>query len=96
MAHTDHPMADYESALGDDAQLVDVREPGELAEGFLPGSLNIPLGELRDRFAELDPTRRVVVLCRSGGRSAQAAEFLTAAGFADVVNLRGGLLALPS
>jgi len=43
---------------------------------------------------ELDRDRRVVLLCRSGGRSTQAAEFLTASGFADVVDLAGGMLAV--
>jgi rhodanese-related sulfurtransferase len=42
---------------------------------------------------ELDRGRRVVLVCRSGGRSTTAAELLTAAGFADVVNLAGGMLA---
>ena len=92
--HSDHPATDHATAVGADGQLVDVREPAEVAEGTLPGAINIPLGELPSRVAELDPSRRVVVLCRSGGRSTQAAEFLTAAGFADVVNLSGGMLSL--
>lgn len=95
MAHTDHPVADYATAVGTDGQLIDVREPDEVAEGTLPGAINIPLGDLPDRVGELDPSRRVVVLCRSGGRSTQASELLTGAGFADVVNLEGGMLAFP-
>lgn len=96
MAHTDHPVADYSTAVGVDGQLIDVREPDEVAAGTLPGAVNIPLGDLPGRTDELDPNRRVVVLCRSGGRSTQASEFLTGAGFADVVNLEGGMLAFPS
>ncbi len=92
--HSDHPATEYATAVGADGQLVDVREPAEVAEGTLPGAVNIPLGELPSRVAELDRSRRVVVLCRSGGRSTQAAEFLTAAGFDDVVNLSGGMLSL--
>ena len=91
--HRDHPIADYASAVGADGQLVDVREPDEVAAGTLPGAVNIPLGQLPGRLDELDPARPVVLLCRSGGRSTQAAEFLTAAGFDDVVNLAGGMLA---
>lgn len=91
--HTDHPVADYASVVGSDGQLVDVREPDEVATGTLPGAVNIPLGTLPGRVGELDPSRRVVLLCRSGGRSTQAAEFLTASGFGDVVNLAGGMLA---
>ncbi len=88
------PVADYQSVVGGGTQFLDVREPGEVAEGTLPGTINIPLGELPTRVSELDRTKRTVVLCRSGGRSASAAEFLAAVGFTDVVNLAGGLLAL--
>lgn len=91
--HTDHPVTDYATALGSDGQLIDVREPDEVAGGTLAGAINIPLGDLPARVGELDPSRRVVLLCRSGGRSTQAAEFLTDSGFGDVVNLAGGMLA---
>ena len=94
MTHTDHPAPDYQSVLVDDAQLIDVREPTEFAAGTLPGARNIALGSLPERIAELDPTRRVVLLCRSGGRSTAAAELLTGSGFSDVVNLAGGMLAV--
>jgi rhodanese-related sulfurtransferase len=91
--HTDHPVADYAAVVGADGQLIDVREPDEVAAGTLPGAVNIPLGQLPGRVGELDPHRRVVLLCRSGGRSTQAAQYLTQAGFDDVVNLAGGMLA---
>jgi len=48
---------------------------------------------LPERVGELDPERRIVVLCKSGGRSTMACEALVKAGFADVVNLEGGMLA---
>ena len=85
-------MNDFVTAVGENGQLIDVREPDEVAEGTLPGAVNIPVGEMADRIGELDQSRRVVVLCRSGGRSTKAAEFLTASGFGDVVNLEGGML----
>ena len=91
--HRDHPVRDY-AAVITGAQFIDVREPSEVAEGTLPGTVNIPLGALPERIGELDPAQPVVVLCRSGGRSTQACEFLTASGFADVVNLAGGMLAM--
>lgn len=91
--HTDHPITDYEAVIAGGAQFVDVREPDEIAKGTLPGTTNIPLGELPERLGELDASLRVVVMCRSGGRSTQAAEILTEAGFGDVVNLDGGWLA---
>ena len=91
--YIEHPITDYRAVTGDDAQLVDVREPDEVAAGSLPGAVNIPLGELAFRLDELVPDRRVVLFCRSGGRSAQAAEFLISRGFDDVINLAGGMLA---
>ena len=88
-----HPVDDYTALVDERTQLVDVRQPYELAEGTLDGAVNIPLDQLVVRVRELDPDRRTVVFCRSGGRSQQAAEFLAAAGFGDVINLAGGMLA---
>jgi rhodanese-related sulfurtransferase len=88
------PTGDYESALTPGAQLIDVRQPDEFASGSLPGARNLPLGELSARADELDPSRRVVLLCRSGARSGRAAEYLQTIGFADVVNLSGGMMAV--
>jgi rhodanese-related sulfurtransferase len=90
----EHPAPDHVAVTQDGAQLVDVREPAEVARGTLPGAVNIPLGELPARLAELDPGRRVVLLCRSGARSGRAAELLADRGFSDVVNLTGGMLAV--
>ena len=91
--HRDHTVNDFGAVVDDTTQFIDVREPDEVAEGTLPGTVNIPLGTLPDRIGELDPNRRAVVLCRSGGRSTQACTFLVANGFGDVINLDGGMLA---
>jgi len=72
--------------------LLDVREPHEYEICNLDGHL-IPLREMPDRVGELDPTRDIVVYCRIGERSAYAVDFLRKAGFRNVRNLRGGLLA---
>lgn len=88
-----HPAAAYQNILHSGAQLVDVREADEVAAGSLPEAINIPLSEFADRFTELDSTCPVVLLCRSGARSGQAAGFLAANGFHDVTNLEGGMLA---
>ena len=88
-----HPVADYSSVVDESAQFVDVRRPDEVAQGTIEGALNIPIEELADRVGELDPQRRTVLLCRSGNRSTQAGEFLAAAGFVDVINLAGGMIA---
>lgn len=73
-----------------EALALDVREDDEWAAGRVPGALHIPLGELVGRVDELDATRPLVVVCRSGARSAQAAAYLGAFGFA-AENLAGGL-----
>ena len=93
MMYRNHPVTDYLSVIDPDSQFIDVRQPEEVATGAIDGAINIPLGELPTRMQELDPKKRTVLVCRSGGRSSQAAEFLSGAGFIDVVNLDGGMLA---
>ncbi len=72
--------------------LVDVREPHELEICELGGT-PIPLGQIAERHGELDKSAHVLVLCRSGGRSAKATEFLRANGFENSWNVNGGILA---
>jgi molybdopterin/thiamine biosynthesis adenylyltransferase/rhodanese-related sulfurtransferase len=71
--------------------VIDVREPHELEISHLPGTVNIPLGQLAARLSELDSAQAYVVMCRSGVRSAQALALLASAGFRKVMNLRGGI-----
>lgn len=73
-----------------DAFLLDVREPGEWVAGHAPGAVHLPLGELQSRVGEVPEDRDVYVVCRSGGRSAQAAAFLGAEGRA-ATNVDGGM-----
>lgn len=77
---------------GDRVQLVDVRWPNEWEAGRIEGAVHIPSDELDDRLHELDPDRPVVTVCRTGSRSAAAAEQLRAEGF-TVENLEGGVQA---
>lgn len=77
---------------GDRPVLLDVREPFEHAASNIGGRL-IPRGELANRLAELDPSDEIVVYCRTGNRSAQAAELLRRKGFTRVRNLDGGIVA---
>ncbi len=93
MTFTSVPVVKAQQLVADGAQLVDVREVDEFVAGSLPGAFNIPLSEFAARFRELDADRPVALLCRSGGRSAQAAAFLVDQGFANVTNLDGGILA---
>ncbi|MGH9774712.1 MAG: molybdopterin-synthase adenylyltransferase MoeB [Candidatus Acidiferrales bacterium] len=76
----------------DDLFILDVREPHEYQICNLKGYL-IPLGDLPRRVSELDSSREIVAHCRSGKRSAEAAEFLRKAGFRKIWNLKGGILA---
>jgi sulfur-carrier protein adenylyltransferase/sulfurtransferase len=76
----------------DDLFILDVREPHEYQICNLNGHL-IPLNDLPKRVSELDPSKDMVVHCRSGGRSARAVEFLHQAGFTKAKNLTGGILA---
>ena len=73
-------------------QLVDVREPRELAEVRVEGARHIPLAQLPARLGELDRGRPVAFLCRSGSRSAIATRAAARAGL-DAANVRGGIAA---
>jgi sulfur dioxygenase len=83
----------HEHAAG--VRLIDVRQPqewsGEL--GHIEGAELIPLSALLDQLSSLNKSDAIVLVCRSGGRSAQAAQQLESAGFARVANLSGGMIA---
>lgn len=76
---------------GDPLRLIDVREPHELAISSLSGAELFPLGQLASRLPELDSAQEMVVICKSGMRSARALELLVSAGFRKVRNLKGGI-----
>ena len=81
-------------AAGEVMTLLDVREDWEIGVAPVPSEvLHIPMGQISDRLKELDPNQETVVICRSGGRSAQVAQFLDRQGFKSVSNLTGGILA---
>ena len=73
------------------AVLVDVREDDEWAVGHAPEAVHVPLAEVSDAASRFDG-QQVLTVCRSGGRSAKAAELLAAAGI-DVRNVAGGMTA---
>ncbi|HUA88777.1 MAG TPA: HesA/MoeB/ThiF family protein [Steroidobacteraceae bacterium] len=80
------------SAGGRPPPLIDVREVHEFSAGHLPGSVNIPLGQLPARLGEIPPGAAPVFICRSGGRSFAACQMALAARIASPANLEGGLL----
>lgn len=83
-----------EAAAGRDAGafILDVREPDEWDEYHIPGATLIPLGELFARASELPSGRDIIVVCRSGNRSAEGRDILLAAGFPRVTSMAGGML----
>jgi len=78
-----------------EACILDVREQDEFKAGHLLNAKSIPLGKLRDRIGELERYREkpIVVVCRSGQRSATACALLDKEGFSQVYNLSGGVTA---
>ena len=78
---------------GHDFLLLDVREPWELQICTLPGSVEIPMGQIPARLDEIDPAQDVVIICHHGIRSQQVAYYLQGAGYENIYNLRGGISA---
>jgi adenylyltransferase/sulfurtransferase len=72
--------------------IVDVRSPKEFGVSHLPGAVNIPVGDVQQRLAELPRDQPVVFICRSGARSMTASAIATRAGLGSVAHLEGGLL----
>ncbi|AVQ98653.1 rhodanese [Oceanobacillus iheyensis] len=72
--------------------IIDVREEDEVAQGKIPGTLHIALGQLPERLDEIDKDQQYFIVCRSGGRSGKACAFLSDQGY-DVTNMVGGMLA---
>jgi rhodanese-related sulfurtransferase len=91
------PEIDHQSAAAahraGTALFVDVREPDEWEAGHIPGAVHIPLGDLPFRLAELPPTRDLILVCHSGGRSFAATAFLLQNRYPRAVNLEGGMVA---
>ncbi len=75
------------------AVIIDVREKDEWNAGHIAGAIHIPLSEISNRVGELTKYQNqpVIMQCRSGARSAKAADILTKSGFTNVHNLDGGL-----
>nr|WP_116044678.1 rhodanese-like domain-containing protein [Amycolatopsis palatopharyngis] len=90
---SDVPMASVTELPADRFSLLDVREHDEWAAGHAPEAVHIPLGDLParlDELATLPEDQPLYVVCRTGGRSAQAAAWLNANGW-DAVNVAGGM-----
>ena len=72
-------------------QILDVREPWEIEIASVAGTMNIPMGEVPDRYDELSACRQIAVLCHSGVRSGRVADWLLDNGFENIANIVGGI-----
>jgi rhodanese-related sulfurtransferase len=84
-------VADAAEYFSAGAFLLDVREQSEWEAGHVEGAVLIPLGELSTRMSEVPTDKIVLVICRSGNRSAQARDQLRAAGYTQVTSVDGGM-----
>lgn len=77
----------------DSIRVIDIRQPAELNSGIIPGAEALPMHTIPLRMNELKRDEKLIMVCRSGARSAQACMFLQQQGYDNVFNLRGGMMA---
>jgi rhodanese-related sulfurtransferase len=85
-------VTELQAAVRDGATLLDVREPGEYADGHVPGARNAPMAQLPSVLGELDRDQPVLLICWSGNRSGAMCDLVAAAGL-EAVNVGGGTAA---
>lgn len=97
--YKDISASEFQEAIKNnpDAIVIDVRTPGEVMEGVIPGAIHMDImgGRFREEVDQLDKTRPYYVYCRSGNRSGTACSFMAQLGFAELYNLSGGVMAWP-
>ena len=74
-------------------RVIDIRQPAELNSGIIPGAEALPMHIIPLRMNELKRDEKLIMVCRSGARSAQACMYLQQQGYDKVFNLRGGMIA---
>jgi len=77
----------------DTIRVIDIRQPAELNSGIIPGAEALPMHTIPLRLNELKRDEKLIMVCHSGARSAQACMFLQQQGYDNVFNLRGGMIA---
>lgn len=85
-------LAQWVNDVAHELRVIDVRQMQEIAGGTVPRAEALPLHTLPAKVHELSREEKLVVVCRSGARSAQACMFLQQQGFSNVYNLRGGMM----
>lgn len=92
--YDDLTIEEYQKQFADNGDseylLLDVREVDEFVDVRLPGAVNLPLSELQMRMDEIDDSKPIVLVCRTGNRSAMAAQFMAANGYSELYNLVDG------
>ncbi|MFK5914378.1 MAG: rhodanese-like domain-containing protein [Woeseiaceae bacterium] len=78
---------------GEKIRVIDIRQPAELSAGVISGSEGLPMHLIPLRMNEFKQSEKLIMVCRSGARSAQACIFLQKEGYDNVFNLRGGMIA---
>ena len=92
MFHRPPIPAVHARELGEDVYLIDVREDDEWTAGHAPGAVHLPMMELPRRLTEIPTEGNVVIVCRSGHRSAEVVGYLLGRGFGQVRNLADGMI----
>ena len=85
-------LAQWVEDDGHKLRVIDVRQMEEIMHGTVPRAEALPLHVLPAKVHELDKAEKLIMVCRSGARSAQACMFLQQQGFSNVFNLRGGMM----
>lgn len=88
-------IAEVPETFGEGIVLLDVREDDEWDKGHAPGALHIPLVDVPARLDDIDIDADIFVICRNGGRSRVASEYLVSLGY-EVTNVNGGMVAWAS
>lgn len=84
-------IQELDQAIASGARVIDVRELDEFDAGHVPSAIHIPLNSIPERLGEIPTSQRLWLICKSGGRSMTAANYLEAQGF-DVVSVAGGTM----
>jgi rhodanese-related sulfurtransferase len=85
-------LASWVEDESDSLRIIDVREMREIMQGTMPGAEPLPLAALPLNLDKFESDEKLVIICRSGARSAQACRFFQQQGYTNVYNLRGGMI----
>ena len=72
--------------------LIDVREDEELKISKISQSIHIPMNTIPDNLNQIASEKKIIIMCKTGGRSAQVCEYLNNQGYSNVYNLKGGII----